>query len=145
MAHACGHPVEQMLTLGCLLSGAVFERFPGLRAAFLEGSYGWVPWWLWVLDERVEKFADQTRFPLARQPSETFWDHCWVAADPDEAMVAQAIAVGGDDNIVISTDWPHDDSAYPNAIDNFLALEGVTESSKRKILWDNCARLYNIA
>jgi len=50
----------------------------------------------------------------------------------------------GDDNIVISSDWPHDDSAYPNAIDTFLQLPGVSDDSKRKILWDNCARLYNL-
>jgi hypothetical protein len=24
-------------------------------------------------------------------------------------------------------------------------LEGVTDKSKSKILWDNCARLYNLA
>jgi predicted TIM-barrel fold metal-dependent hydrolase len=46
---------------------------------------------------------------------------------------------------VISTDWPHDDSAYPRAIDTFLGLEGVSESTKRKILWDNCARLYGLS
>jgi predicted TIM-barrel fold metal-dependent hydrolase len=50
----------------------------------------------------------------------------------------------GDENIVISTDWPHDDSAYPHAIETFLQLDGVSEASKRKILWDNCARLYSI-
>ena len=46
--------------------------------------------------------------------------------------------------MVISSDWPHDDSAYPLAIDSFLALDGVSDESKRKILWDNCARLYNL-
>jgi predicted TIM-barrel fold metal-dependent hydrolase len=25
-----------------------------------------------------------------------------------------------------------------------LQLDGVSEASKRKILWDNCARLYSI-
>jgi predicted TIM-barrel fold metal-dependent hydrolase len=38
MAHAVGHPVEMMLALGSMLTGGVFERFPGLTAAFLEGS-----------------------------------------------------------------------------------------------------------
>jgi predicted TIM-barrel fold metal-dependent hydrolase len=51
----------------------------------------------------------------------------------------------GDSNIVISTDWPHDDSGYPHAIDTFLALEGVSSESKKKILWDNCTRLYGVA
>ena len=50
----------------------------------------------------------------------------------------------GDDNIVISTDWPHDDSRYPEAIATFLDLDELSAESKRKILWDNCVRLYGI-
>jgi predicted TIM-barrel fold metal-dependent hydrolase len=67
-----------------------------------------------------------------------------VSVDPDEDVVRHAIPVIGDDNIVISTDWPHDDSAYPRAIETFIAIEGVSDESKRKILWDNCARLHNL-
>jgi predicted TIM-barrel fold metal-dependent hydrolase len=144
LAHAAGHPIELMLAMGSLLTGGVFARFPGLRAAFLEGSCSWVPWWLWVLDERVEKFGDDVRFPLTMTPSEYFRRHCWVSVEPDEALAAQTIATLGDDNIVISSDWPHDDSAYPRATDSFLELEGVSADSKRKILWDNCARLYRV-
>lgn len=145
MAHAAAHPVELMLALGCLLTGGVFERFQGLKAAFLEGSCSWVPWWLWCLDERVEKFGDTSQFPLKKPPSEYFAEHCYVSVDPDEEVVQYAIQAMGNDNIVISSDWPHDDSAYPNAIDTFLGLEGVSDESKRKILWDNCARLYSLA
>ena len=145
MAHAAGHPVEMMLAAGSLLTGGVFARFPGLRAAFLEASCSWVPWWLWILDERVEKFGDDERFALTMPPSEYFRRHCCVAVEPDEALLPSTLASLGDDNIVISSDWPHDDSAYPHAIDEFLALPAVSEASKRKILWDNCARLYALA
>jgi len=145
LAHAAAHPVEMMLALGSLITGGVFVRFPGLKAAFLEGNCAWVPWWLWALDERVEKFGDDERFPLSMPPSEYFRRHCWVSVDPDEHVVQHAIPTIGDDNIVISSDWPHDDSAYPRAIDTFLGLEGVSAESKRKILWDNCARLYNLS
>lgn len=144
LAHAAGHPIELMLALGSLLTGGVFARYPGLRAAFLEGSCSWVPWWLWVLDERVEKFGDDERFALTMPPSEYFRRHCWVSVEPDEALAAQTFASLGDDNIVISSDWPHDDSAYPHAVDEFLAIEGVSAESKRKVLWDNCARLYRL-
>ncbi len=144
MAHAVAHPMELMLAMGCLLTGGVFDRFPGLTAAFLEGHCSWVPWWLWCLDEKVEKFGDDERFPIKEPPSVTFRRHCYVSVDPDEYLLPQTIASIGDDNIVISTDWPHDDSAYPRAISTFLGLEGVAEDSKRKILWDNCARLYGV-
>ena len=145
LAHAVAHPLEQMMALGSLLTGGVFERYPRLKAAFLEGSCSWVPWWLWTLDERVEKFGDDERFHLSMRPSEYFRRNCWVSVDPDEEIVRHALPSMGDDNIVISTDWPHDDSAYPRAVETFLGLEGVSDTAKRKILWDNCARLYGLA
>ena len=41
----------------------ILSRFPRLRMAFLEGNCSWLPWWLWALDERWEKWAD-------------LWDNC---------------------------------------------------------------------
>jgi len=29
-------------------------------------------------------------------------------------------------------------------MEEFVALEGVSDKTKAKILWDNCARLYNL-
>jgi predicted TIM-barrel fold metal-dependent hydrolase len=43
-----------------------------------------------------------------------------------------------------STDWPHDDSRFPHSIDSFLALPHLSSETQRKVLWDNCARLYNL-
>jgi predicted TIM-barrel fold metal-dependent hydrolase len=134
LAHSAAHPVEMMLAMASLLTGGVLERFPGLRAAFLEGHCSWVPWWLWCLDEHVEKFGDDERFPLKAPPSEYFRRQCYVSVDADEEPVRYAVQAIGDENIVVSTDWPHDDSAYPHAIDSFLRLEGLEEKSKRKIL-----------
>jgi len=144
LAHAVAHPVETMLALGAMLTGGVFERFPGLKAAFLEGHCSWVPWWLYCLDEHEDKFGDKERFGLKLKPSDYFRRQCYVSVDPDEELLQYTVQAMGDDNIVISTDWPHDDSAYPHALDTFFGLAGVSVETKRKILWDNCARLYNL-
>jgi predicted TIM-barrel fold metal-dependent hydrolase len=50
----------------------------------------------------------------------------------------------GDDNIVFSTDYPHGDSDFPEGVEEFLEMGGVSDKSRKKILWDNCARLYNL-
>ena len=144
LGHSVAHPVEMMCTLGAMLTGGVFQRTPDLKAAFLEGHSSWVPWWLYCLDEHEVKMGDKERFGLEKPPSEYFLDRCYVSVDPDEELVKYTIQAVGDGNLVISTDWPHNDSAYPHAIETFLGLDGVPTSSQQKILWDNCARLYNI-
>jgi predicted TIM-barrel fold metal-dependent hydrolase len=144
LAHASSHPMEAMLAMGAMICGGVLQRFPRLRAGFLEGTCAWAPWWLWRLDEEWERFGPGERTQLTGRPSDYFRRQCYVSVDPGERLVKQVIDVLGDENLVISTDWPHDDSAYPNAIASFLRIEGLTVDSRRKILWDNCARLYGV-
>jgi len=139
------NPVELMMAFGSMAAGGVLERHPGLRCAFLEGTCGWLPWWLWRLDEAWEKFGPGSEVKISMLPSEYFARQCWVATDADEKPLYQVIEAIGDDRIVVSTDYPHSDGLFPVAIEEFVKLERVSEGSKRKILWDNCARLYNLA
>ena len=77
------------------------------------------------------------------KPSEYFKRQCFVSVEADEDFVKQVIDYMGDDTIVFSTD-PHGDSKYPHAVESFMQLP-ISAESKRKILWDNCARYYQIA
>ena len=77
---------------------------------------------------------------LKAPPSEYFRRQCCVSVDADEELLQYTVQAIGDENIVISTDWPYDDSAYPRAIETFLGLPRVSDTSKRRILWDNCVR-----
>jgi predicted TIM-barrel fold metal-dependent hydrolase len=62
----------------------------------------------------------------------------------DEVPVAAPSHPIGDDRIVFSTDFPHGDSKFPRAVASFLQLP-ISEQSKRKILWDNCAAYYGLS
>jgi predicted TIM-barrel fold metal-dependent hydrolase len=142
---AARNPMELMLAFASLAAGGVLERHPRLRCAFLEGTCGWLPWWLWRLDEAWEKFGPGSDVQVSGLPSEYFFRQCYVATDADEKVLGQVVAAVGDDNIVVSTDYPHSDGLFPDAINEFLSLEGIGEKTKAKILWDNCARLYPLA
>jgi predicted TIM-barrel fold metal-dependent hydrolase len=89
--------------------------------------------------------GDMADIPLRQKPSDYFRQQCFISVDVDEALVKNVIDYFGDENVVISTDYPHIDCRWPHAVDTFLSLPGISEESRRKILWDNCARLYNIA
>jgi predicted TIM-barrel fold metal-dependent hydrolase len=65
-------------------------------------------------------------------------------ADADEQMLTHVIEVLGADRIVVSADYPHPDSKYPHAVERFLALDGVSDESTRRILWDNALSLHGV-
>ena len=137
-------PLSLMETIGSLCLGGVLERFPRLRVAFLEGNFSWVPWLLWRLDEQWEMYGAGEDVQLSKKPSEYFLAQCVVSVEASESVAKYAFAAIGDDNVVFSTDFPHFDSAFPYAVDKFLALPDISEETKRKTLWDNCARLYGM-
>jgi predicted TIM-barrel fold metal-dependent hydrolase len=66
-----------------------------------------------------------------------------LALDADEEPAVDVVEKLGADYFVVSTDYPHPDGAFPEAMKEFLALP-LDDAARRKILWDNCARLYDI-
>ncbi len=140
--HASSFPLEMMLAMGAMLVGGVCERFPNLRVGFLEGNCGWLPWWLDRLDDQWKKYGGGEAIKLSALPSEIFKRQGFIATDVDEELLVTVIDRLGDDNIVMSIDYPHADGPYPNGITEFLDLPGVGRESKKKIMWDNCVRFY---
>jgi predicted TIM-barrel fold metal-dependent hydrolase len=143
LINAFRNPVELMLAVGSFCAGGVLERFPNLRVAFLEGNCSWLPWVLYRLDERWEMRKGYCNEPLSLRPSDYFLRQCFISVDVEEALVTDVIKRIGDDNVVISTDYPHADSHWPNAVNHFMAVD-MSSASRKKILWDNCARLYGV-
>ncbi len=143
IAHAIRNPVELMGAVASMTTGGILERHPKLRCAFLEGTAGWVHWWLWRLDDHWEKFGPGCEFQLGMLPSEYFKRQCYIALDVDEEPAVEVINKMGPDYFVVSSDYPHADGAFPEAIQQFLGLP-LNDEQRRKILWDNCAKLYAI-
>ncbi len=143
LKHVYCHPVEQMLAAGSFCMGGTLERHPNLRVAFLEGNCSWVPFLLWRMDEHWERQGDVYAPELRMAPSEYFKRQCFVSVECDEEPVKYVIDAIGDDRLVFSTDFPHGDSKFPRAVESFLRLS-ISEESKRKILWDNCAAYYGL-
>jgi uncharacterized protein len=145
--HASSRPVGHMCTFMELLVGGVLERHPRLRVVFLEAGASWVPYWLFRLEEECEKFTvmDPAIGENVRlRPVEYWRRQCYASVEVGEWSLPGVIATVGDDNLVLSSDFPHFDSEFPEAGAHFMELAGVSHDSKRKIMGDNCARLYNL-
>ncbi len=145
--HTSSRPVGHMFTLMELLYGGVLERHPKLRVVFLESGATWVPFWLFRLEEEWEKFRlvhPEMEQNMTMPPIEYWKRQCFCSVEVDEWTLQGVVATIGDDTLVVSSDFPHFDCAFPEAGERFLSLPGVSLESKRRILWDNCARLYNL-
>lgn len=142
LRHICGHSMENMLAMVDMICGGVLDRHPRLKVAFLECYCGWASFWLHRMDKAVEK-GRSSPIKNKLKPSEYFERQCWISTESEKEL-PMIVDLLGDDRIVYSTDYPHGDSDYPHAVDEFIELEGVAAETKKKILWDNCARLYNL-
>lgn len=146
LAYANGRGIEHVVAFSELYFGGVFERHPRLNFVFLEAGCSWALYGLFRLTEIWEKFrkvvpgmSDKIRMPAA----DYFKRQCYSSVEPEEWTLAAMIVALGDDNFVVSSDFPHVDSPFPEARNEFMAIPNVSLESKKKILWDNCARLYH--
>ncbi len=141
--HMISHPFEQQMALLSLVCGGVLERHPGLRVLIVEAGLAWVPYWLERMDHHVEKWGFAST-PLALAPSEVFQRQCFVSADAEEKLLPFVIQAIGDDNLCFSTDYPHPDHDFAGIVAGLMDRSDLAESSKRKILSENAARLFRI-
>lgn len=142
--HACSHPMEQMMAFLGLLEGGVFERYPGLRVGFFEAGAGWVPYWLWRLDEEYRCLGGEVRATVKRAPSAYFKRQCWVAVEPGEPNLAAVVESVGADNLLFGTDFPHPDHDADAADAVFELGAALGGEVLRKIVSDNPRRFYGL-
>jgi len=143
--HACSHPMEGMMALLALLEGGVLERHPGLRVGFLESGCGWLPYWLWRLDDlEYAQMSNEVAGRINRRPSEYFRRQCWIAFEPDEAMLRASVDAIGRERVVFGTDFPHVDHDV-NIVGKLFADGAPLDAERlRAALWENPARLLGL-
>lgn len=141
--HTFNQPLAIQFVTVSLCGGGVLERFPNLRVGLLEGNCSWAPWLLDRLDEHHEWVGWYEGAELSMKPSEYFRRQCFLGVEAEERTAGAFLDWFGDDNLVFSTDYPHGDSQFPNAVDTFDQLD-FPEASKIKICGPNWERLYKI-
>ena len=122
--------------------GGVLERYPGVRLVIGEAGIGWIPYVLEHMDlEWEDQFQD---LELGMKPSEYWRRQCYATYQSDPIGV-RLIDVLGEDNVMWGSDFPHPDGVWPDS-QAFIAREmaGVEERVRRKVLWENAARLYGL-
>jgi predicted TIM-barrel fold metal-dependent hydrolase len=139
------HEVER--TFSTLIISGVLERFPRLRVVSAELNCGWLPFFLFRIDERFSATGIRFRgtpFPtkLTMKPSDYFRRQLYATFIDDGFGIAHRDEIGVD-NILWSSDFPHSATFWPKSGEKIAAdFRQVDEADKRKILWENTAKLY---
>lgn len=118
-----------------LVAHGLFERFPGLRLAFIENGAEWVK----PLLHTLAMLSGQNRGMFLSDPVEQFIEHCWVAPFVEDSVeeLAEHVPV---DRILFGSDWPHAEGMSEPR--EFLAnVASFSLEDQRKIMGDNARRL----
>lgn len=144
-AHTCSHPFGQMRQLTSMVFEGIPERFPDLRIAFLEAGAGWAPYWMERMDDEYAKRGEVEAPALRKKPSDYVRSgKIYFSCEADEWLLPQALKLVGENQIVYASDFPHWDHSFPGSIDEIRNRGDLTDAQKKKVLADNCRRLYKL-
>ncbi|MPZ15027.1 MAG: amidohydrolase family protein [Chloroflexi bacterium] len=155
--HALGHPFGVMIQCAAMLAHGIFERFPRLRAGFLEGGATWVPFFLdrmersWhghtQVDVHGEYIGPNPKEGAAQQFKRLVREgRLFVGFDIDDEGLGYAIQRGGRESFLFASDWPHegfDAKTVRHEIDELLEREDLTDQDKEAIMASNASRFYS--
>ena len=127
--------------------GGILDRFPKLRAIFLEGGCSWLPWYL----ERMDHYYPVAEFfrssfghdPITSVSPENFKDRIYLTSEADETLLPFVLDFLGEENIMMSEDMPHLE-AREGSGEGLAARDDLTGAQKEKILWKNARAFYGL-
>ena len=94
--------------------------------------------------ERMDAEADQSKdLGLTLLPSE-YWRRQMAASFQDDRTGIENVDRIGVETLMWGADFPHPDGTWPDSLEFIDKLfAGVPETTRRKILYENAARLYD--
>jgi predicted TIM-barrel fold metal-dependent hydrolase len=121
-----------------VIMNGLMERFPTLRMGFLEASAQWLPY---VLKDLKRRLPGQGR-TLPENPLKEY--RLYVSCQTDDD-VDYLLGYAGEDNLVIGTDYGHQDqSTEIEALRNLRESGGLDERAYAKITDANARALYGL-
>jgi predicted TIM-barrel fold metal-dependent hydrolase len=158
--HALGHPFGIAIQAAGMLAHGVFERFPKLRVAFLEGGSTWVPFFLDRLDRsyhpahlQVDLEGDLVGGPKEGEKASDYFrrqmreGRMFVGFDVDDDGLGFAVQKAGRNPFLFGSDFPHEvfnAQKCRREIDQLLARGDLTAADKEAVLGANARRFYRL-
>ncbi len=129
-----------------LIFSGVLERHPTVQFVSVESGVGWIPFFLRSLDYQQQQSTPGTygtKFSLT--PTEYFQRQMHACFWFEDTGIAAAVEALGDTNVMFETDYPHPTCLYPDSLPMAAkAIGELSETSRRRVMGDNAARLYRL-
>jgi uncharacterized protein len=159
--HALGHPFSLMIQAAGMLAHGVFQRFPNLRVAFLEGGATWVPFMMDRLDRsyhdghvQLDLEGNVIGGPAQGEKASEYFKkqlregRIFVGFDCDDDGLGTAVTKAGREPFLFGSDFPHevfDATKCRHEIDELLERDDLTQADKEAALGGNASRFYRPA
>ena len=117
---------------GMLTFGGVFDRFPNLKAVFVEAGICWVASMLHDADMAYNSFPTMMEPKLKHPPSWYWRNHCYATFMTDPAGLELLHRIGPE-TVLWSSDYPHQESTFGytrSSIDAVFAATSVENAQK---------------
>lgn len=153
--HALGHPWGIALNCANILYNGIYDRFPNVRIAFLEGGIAW----LLLLLERLHashethfQYMPEGAFGIREQdePTEVIQKliddgRFFLGIETEELTMPFAIKTVGNKPFFYSSDFPHEvtTESCKHDLRELLESEEITSDDKAAILYRNAERFYD--
>jgi predicted TIM-barrel fold metal-dependent hydrolase len=140
-------PMSGMFTsvqYGHFILSGVFERFPDLKTVWVEPGVGWIPWWLFHLDE----MATKRNYPfdeITEAPSFYYHRNMFTTFIHEPFAVHNLRHIIGVENMMWSTDYPHPACTWPDSralVEEEFA--GIPADERELIVCGNATRVWNL-
>jgi len=154
--HALGHPWGLTISCADILYNGIFDRFPRVRIAFLEGGVAW----LLLLLERLHA-SHETHFQYippaeygireGEEPSVyvkklIVENRFYLGIETEELTMPFAIKTVGNKPFLYSSDFPHEvtHESCKHDIGELMESGEITEDDKAALLWRNAETFYKL-
>jgi len=144
-SHVLHHSVPLMTALVAFIYHGVYDRFPGVRFAFLEGGCGWLAF---LLDrmERDENYFDAADQPRHRADTYLRDGRILIGCEGSETSLSYVASRVGIEAFAYASDYPHevDLPAAIHEIDEVAERADLTAADKAAVLGANARRFFRL-
>jgi predicted TIM-barrel fold metal-dependent hydrolase len=142
--HMTAFSFEPMIALMHMIGEGVFDRYPRLKVAYVEGAFGWLPFWAQRLDEHFAKLRPQWPH-CQRKPSEIIaGGQVALTCEPEEETLPDVLETMGQHLVMYASDYPHWDCEYPESVRIVARIPGLSEGQKRRVLGRNAVEWFGL-